>query len=188
VLNSNLFLSISRALQDNELSINALHRALQEEGFKLHKLEVRGYLRALEDFGHVEERSVPPAKVFKLKQKKTESLYDIIGKHIKKIASNEKEEGELTIDVLGAVMKRPIFREELRKCGVNTVHIKRGSKKDEELRSILNRNGYGIPEGDICYEYETPCKIAEILGSVIADTMSIKMISTKTKQKKLDEV
>lgn len=187
MLNSNLFLSISRALQDNELSINALHRALQGEGFKLHKLEVRGYLRALEDFGQVEERAVPPAKVFKLKQKKTESLYDIIGKHIKRVA-DEKEEGELTIDVIGVLMKRPVFREELRKCGVNTVHIKRGGKKDEELRSILNRNGYGIPEGDICYECETPYKIAEVLGSMIADMMNIKVISTKTKQKKLDEV
>lgn len=186
MLNNTLFFSISKKLQESELSINALSKALQEEGFKLHKLEVRGYLRALEDFGYVEERSIPPAKIFKLK-KKSESIYDVVGKQIKRIA-NEKEEGELTIDVLGMLFKRPVFREEIRRCNVSTAHIRREGKKDEELLAALNRNGYGIPEGDICYEYDTGSKIAEVLGAMVADMMDVKMISTKTKQKKLEEV
>jgi hypothetical protein len=187
VLNNTLFFSISKKLQENELSINALSKALQGEGFKLHKLEVRGYLRALEDFGYVEERSIPPAKIFKLK-KKSESVYDVVGKQIKKIASNEKEEGELAIDALGLLFKRPVFREELRRCNIGTAHIRREGKKDEELLAALNRNGYGIPEGDICYEYTIGSKTAELLGAMVADMMNVKMISTKTKQKKLEEV
>lgn len=188
MLNSNLFHMIHKKLEENELSINALYKSLKEDGYKLHKLDIRGYLRALEDLGYVEERSVPPAKVFKLKHvKAVESIYEIVGKHVKRI-SNERDEGELTIDALGMVLKRPVFKEELRRCNVNTVHVKREAKKDEELRTVLNRNGYGIPEGDVCYEYEEQCRSAELLGSIIGEIMNVKIVSAKMKQRRLEEV
>jgi DNA-binding HxlR family transcriptional regulator len=188
MLNDNLFYTISEKLRDNELSINALHKSLKQDGSSIHKLVLTGYLKALEELGYVDERSVPPSKIFRLKPKKSDNLYELIGKHAKRLATNEGEEAELAADCLSAVLKRPVFREELRRCGVSTMRIKREEKKDEELIALLNRNGYSIPEGDVCYAADERPEIAELLGAMIAEVMNVKLVSTKTKQKKLDEV
>ena len=55
---------ILNMLKNSQMSISSVSRELKTNGYDLHRLIITGYLRALHDTGYLEEKEIPPSKVF----------------------------------------------------------------------------------------------------------------------------
>jgi len=191
MINNSLFSKIEAVLKDEELSINSIFKRMTDKKINVHRLYLSGYLKALWELGYMDEKSVPPARVYRFK-KKSESIYEIVGKHAKKVAG-ENNETEIAISALNKLFKRPVFREELKKCGLslNDIGIEGigNGEEREELKTLLNRSGMGIPERDPCYICnECGNDSADLLSSIVTDLLKVSVIKTKTKQARLEDI
>ncbi|HEC94875.1 MAG TPA: hypothetical protein ENI45_02790, partial [Thermoplasmatales archaeon] len=106
-------------LKDSQASISGIHRRLQKEGYKLHRLVVTGYLKALADNGILKEHDIKPSKVYSIRSKTSKkSIYDIIGEEVKTVTDSRQRQAQLAIYVLQKLFRRPIFLEELKRCKI----------------------------------------------------------------------
>jgi len=193
MFNNTLFSKISEKLKEKELSINSICKAIETD-VKVHRLYLSGYLKALVDMGYLDEKRIPPSKIYKLKpQKKNEGIYEVVGKQIKKMGKDEGEMSGIAVAALQRIFKRAIFREEIKKCGLDNSRIRAKEVKDgeelKELRKLLNRMNVIIPEKDACYTNEKHKEeVAEVLLRIVEESFSIKRVRVRTKQIKLDEM
>lgn len=67
-----LNLKLLKLLEGKQLSISGLSRELKAEGIDEHRLILTGYLRALRDLEILEEKDVPPSKIYALPEKERE--------------------------------------------------------------------------------------------------------------------
>ena len=80
-------------LREGEDSISGIHRKLERDGYKLHRLVLTGYLKALADVGILKEHEIKPSKVYSWRSKvKKRSIYEIIGEKVKKLSDSKAEQ------------------------------------------------------------------------------------------------
>mgnify|MGYP007085773687 CR=1 FL=1 len=141
-----LNLKLLKLLEGRQLSISGLSRELKAEGTDEHRLILTGYLRALRDLEILEEKDVPPSKIYALPGIDREITYEknkeLTSEKSKELQPLESEPEEiysifrtqlLKIDldlripvgvyVISRLFERPCFRRELKLIGITQKHL-----------------------------------------------------------------
>ena len=71
---------IFQELEKGDKSISSLHRVLTDEGHKVHRLVLTGYLKAMEEMGVLTSREFPPSKVYSISASAEKDIYITVGK------------------------------------------------------------------------------------------------------------
>jgi len=178
-------------LPEDGMSISALSRLLNEKGFKMHRLELSGYLKALSDIGVLKEREVKPSKVFSPVQSKKKSLYDCLGEMVRKEEEDEDKRAGIALFILNKLFRRPIFDRELRMCGLNGVPASKRAidKERSEAASVAMKAGIKIAPSDIALfptgNYIQACN--RVVADLLIEMAGLKPLVAETKQKTLEE-
>ncbi|MCD6468237.1 MAG: hypothetical protein J7L32_02880 [Thermoplasmata archaeon] len=182
-------------LRDNQASISSIHRKLQKEGYKLHRLVVTGYLKALADNGILKEHDIKPSKVYSIRSKtRKQNIYDIVGEEVKNLTDAKKKQAKLAIYTLQKLFHRPIFLEELKRCRIDADEIdaeKIGGEERMQARKLLSRTTIKIPDRNPAYivkeneEYEKLRQ--EIMEKIIINIFNVNNLVLKSKQITLNQ-
>lgn len=143
---------VTEILRDGPRSISQVGKALQERGLKLHRLAVAGYLKAMADAGSLEEREIPPAKVYAVRPLVARAdLYQHVGERCRQ--ESPADAARLYLHVLGDLLRRPIFREELRRGGFEAPQGAQEVEGEERqaARRFLSKSPLKLPFNDPAY-------------------------------------
>lgn len=181
-------------LRDGEDSISGLHRKLTKEGYKLHRLVLTGYLKALADMGVVKESEVKPSKIYSRRvTAKKRDIYEYVGEIAKDFSDSKKERAKICIYVLQRLFKRPIFLEELRRCGLDVEDVdatKVGGEDRLQARKSLSNTPIRLPYNDPAFIVEDDKNLEkvymEVLREIVLQALNAKCYVFKGKQLKLD--
>jgi predicted transcriptional regulator len=171
-------------------SISGITRELQENGYTYHKLVVTGYLKALDDFGYVRERDLPPSKIYYKTTPHRKDIYESIGEHVSNLDLSKRNQVLVAIYILGRLFHRPIFKQELVRCGFTDELDAPGAdpEKVSEARKLLAKTGIRIPrnepayESNLNYDYE----FQRIMLDILIEQFGIKRMMTDRMQSKLE--
>ena len=180
-------------LREGEDSISGLHRKLEKEGIKLHRLVLTGYLKALSDTGVLKESEVKPSKVYSLKPTRRRDIYEFVGEAVRDFAGSKKEQTRLCVYVLQRLFRRPVFLEEVKRCGLDVDEVeatKIGGEERLQARKALSSTYVKLPYNDPAYIIQGDEKMdkiyVEILRSIILQALNAKAFVFKGKQLKLE--
>jgi hypothetical protein len=152
---------VAEILRGGPKSISQVGAALKERGLKLHRLAVAGYLKALADQDVLEEREIPPAKVYALKPGPTaRDVYQRVAQACRQHAPPSSDGSRLYLQLLVDLFHRPVFREELRRGGFEGASpaAEASGEERQNARRALTRSALKLPFNDPAYwpKYEGP--------------------------------
>ncbi|MCY0852380.1 hypothetical protein [Thermoplasma acidophilum] len=178
-------------LQNGEQSISGIGRVLAENGFRMHRIMLSGYLKALVDAGILKERRIKPVTLYSVLRRQDMNIYELTGNAIR--SSGSKMDGDTALRLLYAILRRPVFLTEVERCGtkkpLNFETIIWERRKD--LIRKLAESGIIIPETDMLVVPKdatadnTIDLISTLLGQVI-DLKKYTIPEAEKKQKTLD--
>ena len=184
---------ILEILRDGPRSISQVVAALKARGYKLHRLAVAGYLKALADADLLDEREIPPAKVYGVKPGPgARDLYTRVGEQCREHASLA-DAGRLCVQVLSDLMRRPVFKEELRRAGFESVPLAEEVAGEERgvARRFLARSTLKLPFNDPAFRpaYRDPEEqdrwrelSRAVLGAMVREEYHAGALAVTTKQ------
>lgn len=178
-------------LGEDGMSISALSRLLAEKGYKMHRLELSGYLKALSDMGVLKERDVKPSKVFSPLQSKKKSLYDLLGEIVRREEEDEDKRANLALLVLNRLLRRAVFDKELRMCSLaGSPASKRATDKERaDAAAVVSKAGIKIGGSDAAFiptgNFSPVCN--RIVADLLIEMGGLKPLVAETKQKTLEE-
>lgn len=184
---------IIKYVKEEERSISSLSRRLEEEGHKMHRLVLTGYLKALTDVGVLREKEIPPAKVYTTSAHRDKNLYEAVGEKCLALKVNDDEKAEAAVYTLQKLFHRPIFFEELKQCGfkegVEDAEQITGDER-REAKVALTKAKVHLPYNDPAYLIKKDYEIIyqDILTDIIIESFKAKRLVIGTKQLKLGEV
>ena len=160
-------------LRNEETSISGLSRMLQRDGYKVHRLVLTGYLKALADIGVLRQKEIPPSKVYTLTSGSERNIYEVVGDKCKSFDLDDKEATTLGVYVMQNLFHRPIFLQEIRESGLGDTVLARSVKGDErtEARKALMKNGFRLPTNDPAYLVDEEKGYDEALESIVRDIL-----------------
>jgi hypothetical protein len=178
-MSEKFFTVILNMLKDHQMSISSISRELKTKGYDQHRLIVTGYLRALYDTGYLEEKEIPPSKVYTYNHKRQDrDIYQILEDRLKEVAPEYRF--PVAVYILTNLFNRPCFRYELNLVGIthqSSPHV-RESKRErlKEFREEISR--FEIPVGDKAYEMSlNDANIVslsyEIIFSILKDVLDL---------------
>ena len=186
---------IQEVLRQGPASISQLGKKLKEPyNVDLHRLALAGYLKALADVGVLDEREIPPAKVYQLRpQQQRATIYDAVAQKIRELSQPEPESSRLYVQVLHDLFHRPIFREELRRGGFDYApSLKEATAEERQsARRLFSRSTLKLPFNDPAYHpgAPTPEESARIrdasrhvLGSIVRAEFGASQLAQTTRQ------
>ncbi|HEB37405.1 MAG TPA: hypothetical protein ENI14_01930 [Thermoplasmatales archaeon] len=181
-------------LREGENSISGIHRKLERDGYKLHRLVLTGYLRALADVGILKEHEIKPSKIYSWRSKvKKRSIYEIVGEKVKKLSDSKTEQARLAVYILQRLFKRAIFLEEVKRCGIDVEDIdakKVGGEERIQARKVLSNTFVKLPYNNPAYIVEESKGMKDIyedtLEEMVLQLLNAKRFVFKGKQLKLD--
>lgn len=171
-------------LKDDEKSISMVVRELEGNGIKLHRLMVTGYLRALRDVGILREKELPPSKLYSTSTYIDKNIYEIVGEKCRAVTRGAKK-AQLACFVMQRLLHRPVFLEELKQCGFDSVNAKLvGPEETGEERKRLVKSGFKIPLKDPAYMVEDDMTIdmMAVFAGVIIEKYGVKKLVSESKQ------
>ncbi len=184
---------IIKYVKEEERSISSLSRRLEDEGHKMHRLVLTGYLKALTDVGVLREKEIPPAKVYTTSAHRDKNLYEAVGEKCLALKVNDDEKAEAAVYTLQKLFHRPIFFEELKQCG-----FKEGMEDADQItgderreaKAALTKAKVHLPYNDPAYIVKKDYEIIyqDILTDIIIESFKAKRLVIGTKQMKLGEV
>lgn len=175
-----------------ESSISGVARQLQKDGYKLHRLYITGYLKALADLGMIREKEIPPAKVYTPAAHREKNLYEAVGERSRVLHQDPEKALLLALSTLQLLFRRPVFLREVRECGFpgGLREYEADEVLREEARQALSRVGIAIPTNEPAYVVPSPA--TEAADQIIADVLLDRFGSTKlvlgTRQVRLTDV
>lgn len=179
-------------LKNEELSINALLKKLNENDYKTHRLTLTGYLKALEDTHILKHKEIPPAKVYYVSKQKEKNIYEAVGEKTKNLDVSSDEKAKIALYILEKLFHRPIFLEEIKKCGFRSVDANRVTGDQRaEFRKKLKKTGFKIKPNEPMYSIESEKKknyeifFNQIILEILVEKFQIKSLILETKQVKL---
>ena len=207
-----LNLKVMELLDGKQLSISGLSRELKAEGIEEHRLVLTGYLRALRDLELLEEREVPPSKIYALPEKgkdplpekgrepgqtvpsDSEDIYLIFRTQLLKIDLDFRI--PVGVYVISRLFERPCFRRELKLAGITQKHLDQYMEKpgmvcevpDSSLKKArADITKIEVPADDPAYEIrenrEEVTRFAnEVLAGMIRHRMDLEGLVAKSKQ------
>jgi hypothetical protein len=186
---------IQEVLRQGPASISQLAKKLKEPyNVELHRLALAGYLKALADLGVLDEREIPPAKVYQLRPtQQRQTVYDAVAARIRELSLSEAEAGRLYVQVLHDLFHRPIFREELRRGGFDHTPILKEATAEERqaARRLFSRSTLKLPFNDPAYHpdpgtSEAPTALREasrhLLGAIVRAEFGANALAQTTRQ------
>jgi DNA-binding HxlR family transcriptional regulator len=184
---------VIKYVKEEERSISALSRHLENEGYKMHRLVLTGYLKALTDVGILREKEIPPAKVYTTSAHKEKNLYEAIGERCMALDLREDKKPEVAVYILQRLFHRPVFFEELKQCGfkegVDDADQITGDER-REAKAALTKAKVHLPYNDPAFivrkDYED--LFMEIMSDIIIENYKSRRLVTGTKQLRLGEV
>lgn len=184
---------IIKYVKEEERSISSLSRRLEEEGHKMHRLVLTGYLKALTDVGVLREKEIPPAKVYTTSAHREKNIYEAVGEKCRALNFDNDEKALVAIYTLQKLFHRPIFFEELKQCG-----FKEGIEEAEQItgderreaKAALTKSNVNLPYNDPAYiikkDYDNI--FLDVISDIMIDTFRAKRLVIGTKQLKLGDV
>jgi len=181
-------------LREGEDSISGIHRKLERDGYKLHRLVLTGYLKALADTGILKEREIKPSKVYSWKSRvKKRNIYEFIGEKVRKLSDSKKEQARLAVYILQKLFRRAIFLEEIKMCGIDVDDVeatKVGGEERLQARKVLSNAFVKLPYNNPAYLVEETEDMRILYENVLEDLvlqlLNAKRLVFKGKQLKLD--
>ena len=170
-------------------SISGITRDLRDNGQKYHKLVVTGYLKALEDFGYVRERDLPPSKVYYKATPHKKDIYESIGENVSEMDLTRREQILVIVYILNRLFHRPVFRQEIVKCGfsgdIDATSV--DQERATEARKILSKAGLKIPKNEPGYEVKLDLedKFQEIILEILIEQFGLRKLIYEGTQSKL---
>jgi hypothetical protein len=137
--------------EEGDLTIAGMVRELDKRGVKHHRLTVTGYLHALADTGYLDVRSVPPAKLFSLRDPPKRSLPSVVGECARRMTGGSGTRAvELAVGAMERVLERPVFLSEVTEAGfTRTGNLRQlGKKERADAVKHLMKCGVDIREGE----------------------------------------
>lgn len=187
-------------LREGPQSISQVGKGLKERGLKLHRLAVAGYLKALADAGLLEEREIPPAKVYSLKPKAaSRDVYALVALRCRDQPGSEQDAARLFVQALTDLFRRPVFKEELRR-GAFDVPKSLAEVEGEErqtARRLLSKSPLKLPFNDPAYRVahadskeEASFRAASqhVLNGLLRDELNVGALALTSKQVTLGSV
>lgn len=148
-----LILTILR--EEGSASISGIQKRLAKHGENQHRLIVTGYLRSMNDLGILEERDLPPSKVYSLKTgSKQKDLYDAAGRAVAGRSLPRSIEAQLAVLILHRLFHRPIFKQELLRAGIEPLGLtdwEIETKDRQTARHLLVGAGFELPHNNPAY-------------------------------------
>ncbi len=156
-------------LKENETSISGLARMLARDGYKVHRLVLTGYLKALADVGMLKQKEIPPSKVYTVTSNSDKSIYDVVREKCRSLEVDDKEAATIGCYILQNLLRRPIFLQEIRQFGFgDTVLAKRVTGEERsEARKMLAQNGFRLPTNDPAYLVDPEKDYEEVMDWVL---------------------
>lgn len=146
---------ILEILRQGPASISQLSKTLKSaHSIDLHRLALAGYLRAMADVGILEEREIPPAKVYQIRPMQAPpTLYDAVARRVRDMGLPEPEAAQLFVQALYDLFHRPVFREELRRTGFDAVAgLKEAAAEERQnARRLFSKASLKLPFNDPAY-------------------------------------
>jgi len=160
-------------LKDEETSISGLSRLLQKDGYKVHRLVLTGYLKAMADMGVLKQKEIPPSKVYTLTTKSEKNIYEVVGDKCKALDIDDRESATLGAYVLQNLFHRPIFLQEIRQFGLGDTVLAKKVTGDERLeaRKALTKNGFRLPTNDPAYLVEREEAYEEFMDFILQEML-----------------
>jgi hypothetical protein len=182
---------IIKHLKEEEQSISGLSRSLEKEGYKMHRLVLTGYLKALSDLGVLKEKEIPPSKVYTTSALREKNIYEKVGEKCMGLNIKDDEKPEVAAFVLQKLFHRPIFLEEIKECGFDrnpNEDLRVTGEERREAKISLTSAGYKLPNNDPAYYIENDYNeyFNEILHDILIETFKVKRLVHSTKQIKLE--
>ena len=181
--------AIFAILKNDGKSISALSRELEEKGFSIHRLILTGYLRALTDMNVLREKEIPPAKVYVPVKGKDKDIYEVVGERARELCTGP-EADLLILYTLNKLFHRPVFLDELKRCGTrdppNAPQVS-GDVKNE-ARKMLLKAKWKIQDTNPAYFVDDPAiqtQYEEMLTLIVTDLLDFSYLIMGTKQTKL---
>lgn len=156
-------------LKEKETSISGLSRMLERDGYKVHRLVLTGYLKALADVGMLKQKEIPPSKVYTVTSNSDKSIYDVVREKCRSLEVDDKEAATIGCYILQNLLRRPIFLQEIRQFGFgDTVLAKRVTGEERsEARKMLAQNGFRLPTNDPAYLVDPEKDYEEVMDWVL---------------------
>ncbi len=160
-------------LKDEETSISGLSRLLLKDGYKVHRLVLTGYLKAMADMGVLKQKEIPPSKVYMVSSKSDKNIYEVVGDKCKTLDVEDKEAATVGTYVLQNLFHRPIFLQEIRQFGLGDTVLAKRITGDErsEARKALTKNGFRLPVNDPAYLVEREKAYDEVTDSILQEML-----------------
>ncbi len=178
-------------LKRSETSISGLARTLEEAGYKLHRLLLTGYLRALADLGYIRQKEIPPSKVYTVAAGRERNLYELLGEYCRDLEPDERKAASLCISVLQRLFRRPIFLREVRECGFPRGYDSMMVEQEErqEARKSLMKVGIKIPLSESAYKApeKRDDRREEILVRLVLERFGASDLVLETMQTRLEQ-
>lgn len=141
--------------EEGSASISGIQKRLAKHGENLHRLIVTGYLRAMHDMGVLEERDLPPSKVYSLKTgSKQKDLYDSAGRAVAARNLLRGTEAQVLAALLHRLFHRPIFKQEIVRAGIEPLGLAEWeveTKERQAARHLLVGAGFELPHNNPAY-------------------------------------
>ncbi|HHI30736.1 MAG TPA: hypothetical protein ENL17_03375 [Candidatus Methanoperedenaceae archaeon] len=114
-MSDRFYSTITEILKGQQLSISGISRELTKHGYDYHRLIITGYLRALEDVGHVKREDVPPSKIYTTLQGKKD-IYELISDKLEDV--DREKRLQVAVYLLTNLLGRPCFKQELKMLAI----------------------------------------------------------------------
>jgi len=180
---------VLEVLKKDPASISGVYRELVSKGFKLHRLELTGYLKALADMNVLKEKDIKPAKVFSISSAREKNLHELLGESCCAYAQTGDERATLAAYCLQKMFKRAVFDMEVRRCGMTGSVDGRKATSEErtEAKVVLTRLGYKVPNSDVptIVEKDLDELFTHVLADVVVERFNAKPYLKETTQTKL---
>lgn len=184
---------IFQELEKSDKSISSLHRTLQDEGHKVHRLVLTGYLKAMEEMGVLISREFPPSKVYSISASAEKDIYEAVGNICRNMEDKSNEtRAEIAFYFFQKMFRRPVFQAELIRSGFEIdaegFAVKVSNEERLEVKRILAKRGFKLPHRDSAYlivktKYDQ--EFEDIMQQLLLQKFKASGLSMGTKQTKL---
>jgi DNA-binding HxlR family transcriptional regulator len=182
---------IMQQLSTEDKSISSLHRTLADEGYKVHRLVLTGYLKAMEDMGVLKAKDIPPSKVYSICTSVQRDVYQSVGERCRNLEVADERKPAIALYVFQRLFKRPVFLGEMQRAGFRTdldeFAVKAQSEERLETKKMLAKRGFKMPDRDPAYRIDRKYneEYEEIVQGALLEQFEAGGLAVETKQMKL---
>jgi len=180
--------TVMRELEKDDRSISSLYRTLTDEGIKIHRLVLTGYLKAMEDMGVLRAKEIPPSKVYSISLTAEKDIYQSIGEYCRNMDIPDNKRPAVALYVLQRLFRRPIFQGEMRRAGfeddIEEFAVGVAGDERSEAKKMLANRGHSLPHRDPAFRVDRKYdkEFDEIILHVLLQRFKASSLAVDTRQ------